>query len=313
MIDMYQIENLVFEGGGIKCYAYIPALKNLLQYFPKFLKQIKGYAGTSAGSIIATFLCLDTDLDEITEIIKNFSEVEIISNSYFNFFWNIYYLFYRFGMNSNQVLEELLKKTIRDRWFEITSIKDYDPTFYDIKDWLNKDLIITSSNINTQGLVYFSSSTTPNVPVYKAVLSSCCIPGIFNPVRYDFNPDKSSRHYLVDGGLILNYPIFVFDSLDPYYSFKTDFVNKKTLGFVIITNNDMLNERKIENFTNFSFNIINILSKQIAKNYMKENDWDRTIQIFTKHYEISDLNLDNKIKDLDSNGKESINNFIKNN
>ena len=313
MLDMYQIENLVFEGGGIKCYAYIPALKNLLQYFPKFLKQIKGYAGTSAGSIIATFLCLDTDLDEITEIIKNFSKVEIISNSYFKFFWNIYYLFYRFGMNSNQVLEELLKKAIRDRWCEITSIKDYDPTFYDIKDLLNKDLIITSSNINTQGLVYFSSISTPKVPIYKAILSSCCIPGIFNPVKYDFNPDKSCKHYLVDGGLILNYPIFVFDSLDPYHSFKTESVNKKTLGFAIITNSDMLNERKIENFTNFSLNIISILSTQIAKIYMKENDWDRTIKIFTKHYEISDLNLDNKRKDLDRNGMESINYFIKNN
>ena len=34
------IENLVFEGGGIKGYVYISVLEKIIEYYPDFLKHI---------------------------------------------------------------------------------------------------------------------------------------------------------------------------------------------------------------------------------------------------------------------------------
>lgn len=64
----YPIENLVFEGGGIKGLAYGGAVEVLEER--DILKDVKRVAGSSAGGITAMLLCLGYNSSEITRIMS---------------------------------------------------------------------------------------------------------------------------------------------------------------------------------------------------------------------------------------------------
>lgn len=317
MHDFKQIENLVFEGGGIKGYAYVQVLREIVKKYPDFLSNIKRYAGTSAGSMFAVLVCLQHSIDEIDDILVGISNMNIFQKKrckLYNFFTNIYYLYKQYGIYDIFPLEQSIRNIIRKQWNKISGV-DEDPTFEKIHTLLNKELILTSTNMNTNELVYFSYKLTPNVPVYKAVTSSSCIPGIFKPIRYNFNPDipKKDNMYLMDGGIILNYPIFVFDHDDPYEAFLPQYYNEKTLGFLIQTKDDKLfNQKhlhkKITGLKTFVSNTINIISKQLEKKNIKREDWSRTIQIFVKNYPSSEIVLTENIrKELNESAVKSMN------
>jgi predicted acylesterase/phospholipase RssA len=63
----------------------------------------------------------------------------------------------------------------------------------DFRD-VSKELHIIAADIETDRRVDFSRTTTPNVPISRAVAASTCIPLLFRPVEIE------GRHY-VDGGI----------------------------------------------------------------------------------------------------------------
>jgi len=305
MHDFKQIENLVFEGSSIKGYVYVQVLREIVKKYPGFLINIKRYAGTSSGSMFAVLLCMQHNIDEIDDILVEISHMDLFQKKrckFYNFVANIYSLYKQYGIYDIYPLERFVRYIIKKQWYKLTGV-DEDPTFKKIYEFLDKELILTSTNMNTNELVYFSHKLTPNVPIYKAVVSSSCIPGIFKPLRYNFNPDLPKRNnvYLMDGGIILNYPIFVFDHDDPHEAFRSRHYNDKTLGFLIQTkDDDLFNQKqlhkKITGLKTFVSNTINIVSKQLEKKIIKREDWSRTVQIFVKNYSSSDIVLTENIR-----------------
>lgn len=63
------IENLVFQGGGVKGVAYLGALKQLERESDGFLQRIKRVAGSSAGSLMALYLALNLPLGKIRDLV----------------------------------------------------------------------------------------------------------------------------------------------------------------------------------------------------------------------------------------------------
>ncbi|NGX59353.1 MAG: Photosystem I assembly protein Ycf3 [Chlamydiae bacterium] len=61
-------QNLVFKGGGAKGIAYIGALQALRK--ENIFGEVQRFAGTSAGSIIATFLAMNFSLEELEELLS---------------------------------------------------------------------------------------------------------------------------------------------------------------------------------------------------------------------------------------------------
>jgi NTE family protein len=316
-MDFGKIENLVFEGGGVKGYAYVQILRELTLIDPNFLSYIKRYAGTSAGAMFASMVCLNFTIDEIENILVNISTLEILKKGKFgcNIFRYTKYLykFWRtYGIADTTLLEKLVKKLFKSQWCKI-SFSSKDPTFIDIYNLLGKELVITSTNMNTNSLIYFTHTTTPNVPIYKAVMASSCFPGVFKPVKYNFNPQlgKKNCSYLLDGGLILNYPIFVFDHKNPYSAFEDGKYNEKTLGFLIMTQEEKHFKNKtltknIETPSAFVGNLVDILTKQLEKKIIKEQDWRRTIPIYVKNYSSTNMTLTPEMRvELVSSSKTS--------
>ncbi|RYF84561.1 MAG: patatin, partial [Chitinophagaceae bacterium] len=82
-----------------------------------------------------------------------------------------------------------------------------------------KDFYCTGTNLSRQRLQVFSYEHSPHMPLAQAVRISCSIPLYFEPVALDDqfrrikkNDTLSFVNYYVDGGMLSNYPISIFDS-----------------------------------------------------------------------------------------------------
>lgn len=90
-----------------------------------------------------------------------------------------------------------------------------DLTFEQLSKLTRVDLVVTGVNVTAKQVGTFSCLTTPTFPVADAVSISMNIPMLFKPVRVDqitlghHNP--SSGELWVDGGVLNNLPIHVFD------------------------------------------------------------------------------------------------------
>ena len=67
--DLWEnIDNVVFQGGGVLGVAYLGVLKRFEE--EKFLDKIKRVAGTSAGSLVSLYLGLKMDYKSIVELMS---------------------------------------------------------------------------------------------------------------------------------------------------------------------------------------------------------------------------------------------------
>ncbi|NOQ72146.1 MAG: hypothetical protein GQ574_09100 [Crocinitomix sp.] len=201
-----KIENLVFEGGGVKGIAYAGALQALET--KNILKDVKRVAGTSAGAITAALVSLKYDAATITKVVN---ETDFKT---FEDHWNPLKVVTKYGLYKGQVLLEFIEKFFTDIGLSKSC------TFQDLKDKGYLDLKLFASDLNLQEAREFSFATTPNTIVAEAVRASMSIPIFFR--AWKFSNKIPDEHIYVDGGVTYNYPITAFD---------TDGANPQTIGF----------------------------------------------------------------------------------
>jgi NTE family protein len=80
--------------------------------------------------------------------------------------------------------------------------------FSDLDPSIVPPLRIIASDIDRQSPVVFSRERTPDVAVAKAVAASIGLPFFFRPVRLTLDGEERT---LVDGGLVANFPVWIFD------------------------------------------------------------------------------------------------------
>ena len=74
---------------------------------------------------------------------------------------------------------------------------------------LKSELRTIASDVESRSAVVFSRDDTPEIPVAQAVVASLAIPFFFRPVKNKF---VSGVKTFVDGGLVANFPAWVFNS-----------------------------------------------------------------------------------------------------
>jgi NTE family protein len=204
-------------------YALVPAV---LQKYG-LLKKIEKVAGSSAGSIVATVIALKYTPKEIEEIFDTlkfdeFSDNVTYTQIVFNFLTSS-------GINSGEYFEDWIQHIIRMK----TGTRY--TTFTELYELTSIELVITGTNVSTGTTEYFSHKTTPNMTVWLAVRISISIPVFFKSVIYNDNE-------YIDGGVLSNYPIWIFDDPDTYVQGEVDMRNAatrkhrqlQTLGFKLI-------------------------------------------------------------------------------
>jgi NTE family protein len=204
--------NLVFEGGGVKGVGLVGALAVLSE---------RGYrarhvAGTSAGSIVAVLLAAGYSASELLEIAhagfgalrdKDWVDripliggpISIVTDQ------GIYE-----GNKLIAWMQSLLAakniRTFRD--LEVAS-SDARPVFRHaaqviVSDLTERSLLVLPRDAHKLGV------DPADLDVALAVRMSVSIPFFFEPVRFT-NPRTGRQHVLVDGGMLSNFPVWLFD------------------------------------------------------------------------------------------------------
>ncbi len=227
--------NLVMEGGGIKGIAYGGALAELEKR--GILKDIVRVAGTSAGAIQACLLAIGYDANQIADIIAG-TPVE--------------------SFNDDGFINRGVKRLKNDYgWYQgdefLTTLEDHianrtgnrNLTFKELhqlaKAYPFRDLYVVGANLSKQTTTVFSYETYPNMRVADAVRISMSIPLYYKALWIDKEGkvieheqiDKDCQLY-VDGGILMNYPIGIFDRSRYTQNFDgidVDIFNNETLGF----------------------------------------------------------------------------------
>jgi NTE family protein len=226
-------KNLVLEGGGIRGFAYIGAFEILDSI--GILKNIQRVGGTSAGAIQATLLAVGYSPDEMTNIadqipLKKFNDGFILGGprrlkKEFGFYRGDYILSW---------IEDLIENKTGDANITFPELHEQRTE----KGY--KDLYVTGADLTYQCLRFFSYETFPEMRIKDAVKISLCIPPYYEPVCIDDSGKicknfTAKSHLMVDGRLLNNYPIQMFDS-EQYGSCRQNGTlkeNTETLGLML--------------------------------------------------------------------------------
>jgi predicted acylesterase/phospholipase RssA len=185
---------IAFQGGGALGMAHLGAWQKVSQKFT-----IIGTSGTSAGSIVAAFCAAGYTPPHAIDIFKQLNWSEYVNRQRI---WNLVLKrdAYSNGKRFHKWLQEKLGAVER---------QGQDINFADLYKSKNIYLAIVACDLNSQRgePVVFDKDKEPSTTVSFAVRASISIPGLFKPVsRLD------RREELVDGGVLLNFPVELLHS-----------------------------------------------------------------------------------------------------
>tara|TARA_B100001142_G_scaffold326383_1_gene381812 strand:- start:501 stop:1403 length:903 start_codon:yes stop_codon:yes gene_type:complete len=236
---MTDYSHLVISGGGLYGVCMLGVLRYL--YIENKLKNVKYVAGNSIGSFFALAFCLNIDIIDLENIIKEIicdKNITINNNNLGNIF------IYNGILDLNLILNKL-RKYINKKY----NINDI--TFVELSKKFGKNLYISTTNINTGENIIFSTDNYPNVSIFDATCASMAIPYLVIPV-------KINNEYYVDGLLTNNFPLNIFKNVH----------KDNILGIVIkISSNYYIKniENDNINFTDFNKRIFEILFIKLAE------------------------------------------------
>lgn len=325
----YHFKNLVFEGGGVKGIAYVGALDVLDK--EGILKNIERVAGTSAGAMVAVLVGLGFSSEELGGILWSINFQNFLDDSW-GYVRDTKRLLNDYGWYKGDYFRNLMASYIKEK------TGDGETTFKQLEDMRNegrpfRDIYLIGADLSTGYSKVFSAKHTPHVKIADAARISMSIPLFFAAVK-GVNGDN---HIYVDGGLLDNYAIKIFDQSKlvedknnirrtEYYekinqalpktksmSTATEYVyNKETLGFRLdakedihlFLNHDNVPTKDIKTFFTYTKALVTTLIDFQNNVHLHSDDWQRTVYIDTLGVSSIDFNISNKTKDeLVASGK----------
>ncbi len=312
---MARYRNLVFKGGGVRGIAYLGALKYLYEH--ELMSTIERVAGTSAGAItalgvalfpsnFARFKEMADSLDyrkvpsEDDESTRNESRGLLALTELYRdlaLFKNLQCslrLLQVKGWYSSAYLYQWLRSIIAER-FTVTKTTY---TFADFNDpEIHKDgqafplLYITGTDITNRTPRLFSLETTPDMEVALAVRISMSIPLFFEAIQYQY-PETGEEQCYVDGGLMWNYPVDMFD--DQKYAKKlVDGANEETLGLFLYSSEKETSHKPVKSMIDYMgalFESISLVQEQLV--IRTEKNYSRTVFIGDCGIEATDFDIE---------------------
>lgn len=314
---MSQFRNLVFEGGGVKGIAYVGALKLLEER--GVLTDIKRLGGTSAGAINAVLLGCGYSNAEQLKILRAL-DFEKFKDSSFGILTDAQRLVTQYGWYKGDFFHDWIGTLIKAK------LGSPNVTFEDFSRQQGRDLYLIGANLSTGFGEVFSPEHTPAMRVADATRISMSLPLFFASVR---NPRGD---VYVDGGLLYNYPVKLFDRQkyiaagDPktaarpteYYDKENKaflkgarkgsspyVYNRQTLGFRLdskreiaaLRYGDVAVARKIEDFLDYSKALLSTALAAQEMAHLHSDDWQRTIYIDTLGISTTDFGITAKRRD----------------
>lgn len=211
--------DIVLEGGGVKGIALVGAVSVLEE---------RGYAfgriaGTSAGAIVGALLAAGYSASELHKLMRTEIEyrrfrdpsaldrVPVVGPALS--------LVFERGIYEGEYLRRWLGEKLSARGVTtFARLRDVDPDS-DLPAWLQYKLVVIAADLSRGEMVRLPWDYEPRYeldadaqPVADAVRASMSIPFFFEPARIRDRRGRTAT--LVDGGMLSNFPVAVFDRTD---------------------------------------------------------------------------------------------------
>ncbi|MFZ2538773.1 MAG: patatin-like phospholipase family protein [Oscillospiraceae bacterium] len=211
--------NAAFEGGGVRGIGHVGAACVI----EKAGYQFMNLTGSSAGAIVASLLSVGYTGEEIKEEMKTLDYLKFKQKDLLDHFGTtgkLFSILFEFGIYNADYFE---------KWLNNLLLKKGKLTFGDIKidnpvcEKLIYKLQVTASDLTDKKLLVLPGDLRDfgidpdKYSIAKAVRMSMSIPIFYEPFRLK---DKAGlEHFIVDGGLLSNYPIWILDdaTINPKY------------------------------------------------------------------------------------------------
>lgn len=268
----------VFEGGGVKGIAFIGALQ---------VMEENGYtwerlAGTSAGSIVAALLSAGYSSHELKPIFEELDYLHFLKRSGIGrlpFIGPIYELLTREGVFRADRIELFIEELLRRKGVR---------TFGDLP---SGKLTIVASDVTAGKMLILPDDLgryevdAKDFPIARAVRMSSSIPFFFQPAKLAC---CGRVHYIVDGALLSNYPVWLFDvEGTPRWP---------TIGFRLSDDPDKRNETTITGIFSFSRGLLATMLDAHDRLYVEKAKAVRTIFIHTLGVRTTEFQLSNELR-----------------
>ena len=269
--------DLVCEGGGIRGIALLGAITALEEAGYTFEK----LAGTSAGALVSSLISVGYSGKELQDILFNLDFKYYIRKSRLSLrpiLGESISLFTAKGLFSTNAIENLLTSLYQKKGkekFKDIAINGESPLKIIATDITKKQLLILPDDLIKYNIAPLE------FPIARAVKMSISIPIFFIPEKLK---NKEGTSFIVDGGLLSNYPIWLFDtnSIPKWPTFGLKLLKERQLK---------VNYAEKYKLTTY---LLDIIDSALSKNediYLSNKDLIRTIYIPTYDVETTDFTL----------------------
>jgi NTE family protein len=204
--------NAVFEGGGVRGIALVGAVKAAEEKGIRFHQ----YAGTSSGAMVASLLAAGYTADEMKKIIETTPFTLFLKRDLLHKIRLVgpaVRLFVRKGIYSGEALEHWMRTRLKEKGIRTFSDLPQQQLRIIASDITNGKLLVLPDDIAQYGI------DPSRFEIAKAVRMSTSIPYFFDPViircrKKNRNKRRSMAYesnYIVDGALLSNFPLWLFD------------------------------------------------------------------------------------------------------
>lgn len=311
----------VFEGGGVKGIGLVGAVSEI----EKAGYEFENLAGTSAGAIVAALLAAEYSATEIKKELEQLDYNSFKDEGFLDklgFIGKGLSILFEYGLYEGDHFEKWLEGLLRAKGKVV---------FGDVRTKYSEEkyrykLQVIVSDITARRLLVLPGDLKDfgydpdQFSISRAIRMSMSIPLFFEPVKLE--DSRGKVHYLVDGGILSNYPVWLLDdgTSDPAWP---------TFGFKLVEpgTSRMALKKEGENAINSPLKYLRAIIDTMMEahdNYhisKSKGDFDRTIGIPTvvsidgAEKEIKTTNFDitpAESRALFANGEVTARNFLEN-
>ena len=286
----------IFEGGGVRGIGFVGAINCLEENGYEFQR----LAGTSAGAIMAALLAvgytgkelsviMDTDFGKFLDrdLLQAIPLIGIPLG-----------LLFEKGMYQGDYIEEWIQGLLKARGktkFSDVMLEGKSRLKIIASDITNKEIMILPDDLPKYGI------DPMDFEIAKAVRMSAGIPLFFNPVIIK---DKNCEICIVDGGVLSNFPVWIFD-VDGTPEWPT-------FGFKLVDSSTRNCSAGKTDLLSYVMDILEAMLGVDQSIYLRDKDSVRTISIPTLGIQSTNFNLSQEDSfQLYLSGYESCKKFLK--
>lgn len=276
MMVIFMFADAVFEGGGVKGIGIVGAVCCLEEMGYHW----KRLAGTSAGAIIAALLASGYSGLEIKNILLKIDYKKLLDKSRIQSIpalgKPLGFIFEK-SIYNGKAFEDWIEGLLKEK--KITKFRDvYINGEYRLKiiasDITKKQMLILPDDL----VKYWIDPM--NFSISRAVRMSIGIPFYFKPVCLK---GKEGDSIIVDGGILSNYPVWIFDVIGaPRWP---------TIGFKLVEPDLQFKESLKTGIISYTLDIVRTMLEEDDARYIKNENFIRTISIPTMGIKTTEFDI----------------------